>query len=128
MINPPEKRITFENTHEAIIDRDTWDIVQRAREQRHRPTKSKEVALFSGMVYCADCGARLYASRTNKEKVTKEWYNCAHYRSRQGCTPHHITGNALNILVLQNLQRGCNRQSSDKLLSCMGRDCRFDGA
>ena len=90
---------------EAIIDRDTWDIVQRAREQRRRPTKSKEVALFSGMVYCADCGARLYVSRTNRENATKEWYNCAHYRSRQGCTPHHITGNALRILVLQNLQR-----------------------
>ena len=105
VINPPEKRITFENTHEAIIDRDTWDIVQRAREQRRRPTKAKEVALFSGMVYCADCGARLYVSRTNRENATKEWYNCAHYRSRQGCTPHHITGNALRILVLQNLQR-----------------------
>lgn len=49
----------FENTHEAIIDKDTWDLVQEARKHRRRPTKMGEMGLFSGLVYCADCGAKM---------------------------------------------------------------------
>ncbi len=51
--------LPFENTHEAIIDKDTWDLVQEARKHRRRPTKMGEMGLFSGLVYCADCGAKM---------------------------------------------------------------------
>ena len=50
----------FENTYKAIIDPETWKIVQKAREQRRRPTKMWEMGMFSGLAYCADCGAKLY--------------------------------------------------------------------
>ncbi len=48
IINPPDKWAVFENTHKAIIDKDTWDIVQKARTQRRRPTKMGEMGIFSG--------------------------------------------------------------------------------
>ena len=46
----------FENTHEPIIDKSTFDIVQKIRENRKRPTKIGEIPMFSGILYCADCG------------------------------------------------------------------------
>nr|WP_289223033.1 recombinase family protein [uncultured Bacteroides sp.] len=64
IINPPDKRAVFEGTHEAIVDRETWEIVQKNRKQRRRPTKLGEMGLFSGLAYCADCGAKLYHHRT----------------------------------------------------------------
>ena len=51
--------LPFENTHEAIIDKETWELVQKNREQRRRPTKLGEMGMFSGLAYCADCGAKL---------------------------------------------------------------------
>ena len=49
----------FLNVHEAIIDKDAWDLVQEARKHRRRPTKMGEMGLFSGLAYCADCGAKM---------------------------------------------------------------------
>ena len=62
--NTSDKWVVFEDTHEAIIDRDTWDAVQKAREQRRRPTKMGEMGMFSGLAFCADCGAKLHHHRT----------------------------------------------------------------
>ena len=103
--NTSEKWAVFENTHEAIIDKDTWDIVQKTREQRHRPTKTGEVGLFSGLVFCADCGARLYHNGNIAWPQVQECYTCANYRSRKQCTAHYIRAVVLKQLVLQNLQR-----------------------
>ena len=49
----------FENTHEPIIDKSTFDIVQKIRANRKRPTKMGEMPMFSGILYCADCGKKL---------------------------------------------------------------------
>ena len=57
--DPSEWQI-FENTHEAIINRETYDIVQRIRDGRRRVTPMGEMPTLSGMVFCADCGAKLY--------------------------------------------------------------------
>ena len=81
--NAEDKRYFFENTHEAIIDRVTWEIVQKNREQRRRPTKLGEMGLFSGLAYCADCGAKLYHHRTVTFTNEQESYTCANYRSRK---------------------------------------------
>ena len=62
--NTPDKWVVFEDTYKAIIDPETWEIVRKAREQRRRPTKMGEMGMFSGLAYCADCGARLYHCRT----------------------------------------------------------------
>ena len=105
LLNPPEKQVTFENTHPAIIDRDTWEMVQKARAQRRRPTKMGEMGMFSGLAYCADCGARLYHCRTTSWTHEQECYTCANYRNRKGCSAHYIRAVVLEQLVLQNLQR-----------------------
>jgi hypothetical protein len=103
--NPPEKRVTFENTHKAIIDTGTWAIVQKVRAQRRRPTRTGEVGLFSGLVFCADCGARLYYCQTNAQAQRQECYTCGNYRTRKQCSSHYIREVVLHQLVLQNLQR-----------------------
>ncbi len=103
--NPPDKWAIFENTHEAIIDKDTWEIVQKAREQRRRPTKMGEMGMFSGLAYCADCGARLYHCRTTSWTHEQECYTCSSYRTRKQCSAHYIRAVVLEQLVLQNLQR-----------------------
>ena len=103
--NPPEKWVVIENTHKAIIDPETWEIVQKAREQRHRPTKMGEMGMFSGLAYCADCGAKLYHCRAASWTHEQECYTCATYRGKKGCSAHYIRAVVLERLVLQNLQR-----------------------
>ena len=103
--NPPEKWVVIENTHKAIIDPETWEIVQKAREQRRRLTKIGEMGMFSGLVYCADCGAKLYHCRTASWTHEQERYTCATYRGKKGCSAHYIRAVVLERLALQNLQR-----------------------
>ena len=59
---PPEKWQIFKDTHPAIIDREVFALVQELRKHRRRPTKSGIVSPFSGLLYCADCGEKLYYS------------------------------------------------------------------
>ena len=103
--NTPDKWVVFEDTHQAIIDKDTWEAVQKARAQRRRPTKMGEMGMFSGLAFCADCGARLYHCRTTSWTHEQECYNCATYRTQKKCSAHYIRAVVLEQLVLQNLQR-----------------------
>lgn len=65
---PQEDWKIFPNTHPPIIDRETFALVQQLRQHRRRPTKSGIVSIFSGLLYCADCGEKLYYSCTNNYK------------------------------------------------------------
>lgn len=103
--NTPDKWAVFEGTHEAIIDKDTWEAAQKIRDQRRRPTKMGEMGMFSGLAYCADCGARLYHCRSTSWTHEQECYTCANYRTRKKCSAHYIRAVVLEQLVLQNLQR-----------------------
>ena len=104
--NPAEKQMTFENTHPAIIDADTWELVQKNRAQRRRPMRQDEIALFSGLVVCSDCGRQLNLCRTASMKRSEENYTCGTYRRyRNQCTAHYIRVVVLEQLVLQKLQR-----------------------
>lgn len=105
ILNPPEKWAVFENTHEAIIDLDTWEQVRKMREQRRRPTKMGEMGMFSGLAFCADCGAKLYHCRTGSWTYEQECYTCSSYRTRKQCSAHYIRAVVLEELVLQNIQR-----------------------
>lgn len=58
--NPLEKQAIFPNTHEAIIEEAVFEKVQQVRQQRHRNTRTGRSSIFSGLVYCADCGEKLY--------------------------------------------------------------------
>lgn len=62
---PKEEWKVFENTHEAIIDDETFALVQELRSHKRRPNRTGEVSIFSGLLYCADCGGKLYYSVTN---------------------------------------------------------------
>ena len=119
--NPPEKWVIIENTHKAIIDTETWEIVQKAREQRRRPTKMGEMGMFSGLAYCADCGAKLYHCRSTTWTPEQECYSCATYRSKKGCTAHYIRAVVLEQLVLQNLQRvvAYAQEDEDEFVRCV---------
>lgn len=69
--NDPSEWVIFENTHEAIIDQETFEIVQNIRNGRRRLTPMGEMPVLSGMLFCADCGAKLYqvepeGGRTNR--------------------------------------------------------------
>lgn len=98
----------FENTHEAIVDCELWDVVQKIREQRHRPIRTGETGLFSGLVFCADCGSRLNLHRSTAKGKTRFSYICNKYRNRRGvqlCTAHYIRDYVLEDLVLDNLRK-----------------------
>ena len=103
---PKEKWAIFENTHEAIIDKDTFDTVQRIRQAKRRPTSMGEMSIFSGLVYCADCGQKMYLCRCTTMKQ-KEYFNCSSYRKKKKatCTSHQITVEAVEHFVLTNLQK-----------------------
>lgn len=104
VMNDVEKQVVFENTHEAIIDAELWNVVQKIREQRHRPTRIGTQALFSGLLFCSECGSRLVAHRTVTEKTN---YMCSKYingRGQQKCVPQYIRENVLIELVLDNLR------------------------
>lgn len=99
--NDPSKWVTFENTQEAIIDKQTYDAVQKIREGRRRPTPMGEMNVLSGMVYCADCGKKMYLCRCSTTKQ-KEYSNCSSYRKQKKstCTSHQITVKAIEEIVL----------------------------
>ena len=88
---PLENQAVFYDTHPAIIEQEVFDKVQEIRKQRHRRTKTGKSSLFSGMVYCADCGAKMRYCTTNYFEKRQDHFVCANYRSNTGsCSAHFI--------------------------------------
>ena len=103
---PQEEWQVFENTHPAIIDRETFALVQELRQHRRRPTKSGIVSMFSGLLYCADCGEKLYYSVTNNYSREQAYFFCSAYRKNSDvCSAHYIREKVIENLVLDSLQR-----------------------
>ena len=103
--NPVEKQAVFENTHEALVSQETWEIVQKSRQNRHRPTRMGDMGLFSGLLYCADCGHALNLNRTKAWAREQDNYTCGLYKRKKGeCTAHYIRAVVLEQLVLENLR------------------------
>ena len=104
--NPVEKQAIFENHHEPIIDRETWERVQELRKQRKRPNRYDEVGLFSGILFCADCGSVMYQQRYQTDKRKQDCYICGSYKKRTAdCTAHFIRTDLLTAGVLSNLRK-----------------------
>ena len=104
---PESEWYRFENTHEAIIDKVTWDIARKVREGKRRRTNMGDVDKSSGLLYCADCGSKLYFVRGTT--IKREAYNfiCSRYRKHMGhelCTPHTIREMALDEIVLEEIR------------------------
>lgn len=104
--NDPSKWQIFENTHEAIIDKQTFDIVQQIRDGRRRRTPMGEMPILSGMVYCADCGAKMYQVRANGWTHDKEHLVCATYRKKGKhlCPSHQIRNVVIEEILLAQLK------------------------
>ena len=104
--NPPENWLRFENTHEPIIERETWDIVQKVRAGKRRPNKMGEMDMLSGLVFCSDCETRHYLNRCGSWNEAQYTYVCGTYSGhKEGCTPHTIKVTVLHQIVLGEIQR-----------------------
>lgn len=104
-INDQEDWEVIPNTQEPIIDADTFQKVQRLRQNRHRCTKSGRSSLFSNIVYCADCGSKLHFCTSRNRASNKEFFRCAQYKSGRGkCTSHYIRNVVLEQIVLENIR------------------------
>ena len=104
---PESEWYRFENTHEAIIDKVTWDIVRKVRASKRRRTNMGEVDKYSGLLYCADCGSKLYFVRGTTIKPEAYNFICSRYRKHMGeelCTPHTIREKALDEIVLEEIR------------------------
>lgn len=112
---PQEDWLIFENTQEVIIDRQTFDSVQKIRQCKRRPSRMGEMSSLSGMVYCADCGKKMYLCRCTTMKQA-EYFNCSTYRKKKKnlCTSHQITVKAVETLLLDDLKRTLRFAQSQK--------------
>ena len=103
---PPEEWQIFKDTHPAIVDRETFALVQELRKQRKRPNRYDEVGLFSGLLFCADCGSVLYQQRYENKTRKQDCYICGNYKKRtHDCTAHFIRTDLLTAGVLSNLRK-----------------------
>ena len=104
--NAPENILIFENTHEAIVDRKTFDLVQKHFAGRKRPDKQGEVDKFAGYVFCGDCGKRLYLHRGKTIKPENNHFQCGGFQTRTtDCTAHYIRESVLEKVVLTSLKK-----------------------
>ena len=103
--NDPENILIFENTHEAIIDRKTFELVQKHFAGRKRPDKQGEMDKYAGYLFCGECGSRLYLHRGKTIKPENNNFQCGGFQRRTtDCTAHYIRENVLDQIVLHNLK------------------------
>lgn len=104
--NPREEWLIIEHTHPAIISQHDFDLVQELRQNRRRMQRCEEINPFSGMVYCADCGARMYLCRARTLTKNQEHMKCSTYAVDQSeCSAHYIRTVVLEELVLSELNK-----------------------
>ena len=103
--NVPENQRIFPNTQPAIIDEHVFVRVQELRENKRRPAKQAErQGLFSGLLYCADCGSKLHFATGKNMTPQQDCYRCSRYKSNTGdCTMHFIREETLKLFVLQRI-------------------------
>ncbi len=103
--NPLEKQAIFPNTHEAIIEEAVFEKVQQVRQQRHRKTRTGRSSIFSGLVYCADCGEKLYYGATNNYRPEGAFFDCSlHWKHKDKCGTHYIRETVLSHIALKHIQ------------------------
>ena len=123
---PKEDLVIFEDTQEAIIDKETWERVQSLRKTIRRTDTIGEANPLTGLMFCADCGAKMYNHRgkagnardwagrpTGKKRPDRDEYNCSRYdlgnqRYDTYCTTHLIRTVVVNELLLEAIKEVCN--------------------
>ncbi|MDD2362965.1 MAG: recombinase family protein [Oscillospiraceae bacterium] len=137
--NPQEEWVIFENTHEAIIDPGTWETAQKCRTVKRRPDSMGEANPLTGLLYCADCGKRLFNHRRRpSQKISKATgniihesarsdYTCPTYSAGGGpgrnaeCSVHFISTPTANALILEAIRRttGYARKNGDEFIKML---------
>ena len=101
-----EECLVFKDTHPALITQEVWDIVQRVRKNRRRPTKMEEQNKYSGLVFCADCGSNMVLHRAHTMSASYNHFTCRTYKKDgESCTGHYIRECVLDEVVLEDLRR-----------------------
>ena len=119
---PPEEWLIFEDTHEAIVDPETWRLAQQIRKTVHRTDATGEANPLTGLLYCADCGAKMYnhkgkgrSERENRDKdpvsglYPYDHYDCStysltRYHSDAECYGHYISTKDIRALLLDTIR------------------------
>lgn len=119
---PPEEWLIFENTHEAIVDEGTWKLAQKAKQTKKRTDSTGIANPLTGLMYCADCGAKMYNHKGMHQAHTKRYeidpitglypydnYDCASYTSSaqhtdRKCRSHYISTRAVRALILDTIK------------------------
>ena len=123
MIKRPQSEwLIFENTHEAIIDPETWKLAQHVRKTVRRTDTTGMANPLTGLMFCADCGAKMYNHREGARALKEGWqpdpvsglypsdhYSCSTYeltsrQSEQKCCSHYITTRAVRALILDTIR------------------------
>ena len=107
----PDELMIFPDTHEAIIDQDTWNMARKLRVQKKpRAANGTYSHRLSGLVYCADCGSRMGfispdAKRSGKHYDSDSAFQCGNYRNQNSeCVSHFIKTSALEAAILQAIK------------------------
>ena len=106
---PKEERVIFENTHQPIIDIETWHNAQRLRKTVRKPTKQGEPSRLTGILFCADCGAKLTHNRgvdpNSNRPNNRDEYCCSNYRKQtRTCTYHYMRTAVVEELIINSLR------------------------
>ena len=112
--NKPENMHFIQNMQEPIISQEQWNLVQKLRENKRRYTKLENRGLFSGLLYCADCGKKLTFEATANFKPDQYRYVCSGYRGGRGdCTIHYIRECVIKEIVTAKLREALSVVKSD---------------
>jgi predicted RNA-binding Zn-ribbon protein involved in translation (DUF1610 family) len=112
VMNPKEDWMIFENTHEAIVDKETWELAQQLRKTPRRHDTIGEANPLTGLLFCADCGAKMYNQRsrgTENKPYPTDVYECSSYKlagqkRTTACCSHRIMTKALRELILDTIR------------------------
>ena len=114
--NSVENQMVFENTHEALIDPDTWNRVQELRSHKRRPARTGKTNMFSGIARCADCGKKLYYCTSKNFESRQDYFVCSTSRlkGKEACATHFIRALVLEQRVLAYIQTIANCVLNDE--------------
>ena len=113
VMNPKEEWLIFENTHEAIVDKETWELAQKLRKTPRRHDTLGEANPLTGLMFCADCGPKMTNHRsrggTESSPYPSDFYDCstytlAHQKRTNACCGHYIRTKAVRELVLNTIR------------------------
>ena len=114
---PIEDWVIVENHHLPIIDTETFELVQKLRANRRRPTKRNDYGVLSGLMRCADCGHKLALHGAKEGKY--QYYTCSHYSNvkkhyKTACSRHGIRRDVIEAIVLAKIQEVLKYACEDK--------------